>query len=466
MSTIRYTAGGDYDPGNSAGATTSSDIDFSDQSFRTVGRVDGPDEFYLASSSDGALLRTADGGSLLRPSTDGIAVDFSDKIGLVSLTGGDLGDSLRSGANNDTLEGGGGNDVLEAGLGINIIDGGSGIDTISYEHLSLRLNAGVAVYLNNGYAHDLVDTSRLSDSFSNIQNVIGSGREDLLHGSSGNNVFEGGAGADTIRGNGGIDTASYGGSTEAVNVDLTTNVNTGGDAQGDDLAGIANILGSTFADILTGDGLANTLTGNGGGDALYGMGGADRLVITDTPTMIDGGAGIDFLFVTGGGSVSLAEATFTGIEAVYVRNATALDMSAVTNGTRIVSQSASGQGVDFGVDIVGTSGADRIVAGKGGDTIEGGAGGDKIFAGGGADTFRFQAGFGRDNLYGLDLALDHIAIDMAGVESGSMKLTELQGGQDTLVTFAGIASTDKIILYDVTVDEIRAVQSALFTFGA
>lgn len=462
MSTIRYTAGGNYDPGKGAGATTFPDIDFSDQSFRTVGRVDGSDEFYVASSSDGALLRTADGGSLLRPSTDGIAVDFSDKIGLVYLTGGDLGDSLRSGVNNDTLEGGGGNDVLEAGLGINTIDGGSGINTISYEHLSLRLNAGVAVYLNNGYAYDLVDTSRLSDSFSNIQNVIGSGREDLLHGSSGNNVFEGGAGADTIRGNGGIDTASYGGSTEAVNVDLTTNVNTGGDAQGDDLDGIANILGSTFADTLTGDALANTLTGNGGGDALYGMGGADRLVITDTPTRIDGGAGKDFLIVQGGGSVSLIETAFTGIESVYVRNDTHLDMSQVTTGSRIVSQSTS----DHGVEMIGTSGADTIKAGKGGDVIEGGAGGDKLFAGGGSVTFHFEAGFGRDNVYGFDVATDHIAVDIAGVDATDIKLTSFHGGQDTIVTFTGVEGTNKIILHDVTIAQIEAGPSDLFTFGA
>ncbi|MCJ2131442.1 calcium-binding protein [Methylobacterium sp. E-045] len=294
----------------------------------------------------------------------------------------------------------------------------------------------------------------------NIQNVIGSAKDDVLNGSLGNNVFEGGAGADAIRGNGGIDTASYNGSSAGVNVNLSTNVNAGGDAEGDLLFDISNLFGSKFADTLTGDGSANTLTGNGGGDALYGMAGNDRLVITDTPTMIDGGSDKDFLFVSGGGSVSLSESTFTGIESVYVRNDTHLDMSQVITGSRIASQSTVGHGVE----IIGTSGADTIKAGKGGDAIEGGAGGDKLFAGAGSDTFHFQAGFGRDNVYKFDVATDHITVDIAGATGVTLK--EFHGGQDTIVTFAGVEGANKIILHDVTVAEIHAGPSDLFTFGA
>ncbi len=44
-------------------------------------------------------------------------------------------------------------------------------------------------------------------------------------------------------------------------VDLTTNVNTGGDAQGDSLSGIENLTGSAFADTLVGDGGVNRLDG-------------------------------------------------------------------------------------------------------------------------------------------------------------------------------------------------------------
>jgi Ca2+-binding RTX toxin-like protein len=54
-----------------------------------------------------------------------------------------------------------------------------------------------------------------------------------MHGA---NVIAGGAGADTIRGGSGTDTADYSASASAVTVNLATNVNTGGDAQGDSLS--------------------------------------------------------------------------------------------------------------------------------------------------------------------------------------------------------------------------------------
>ncbi|MCJ2127528.1 calcium-binding protein [Methylobacterium sp. E-045] len=292
--------------------------------------------------------------------------------------------------------------------------------------------------------------------------IMGSDRGEILQGTIFNDLFKGGAGADTIDGSTGINTASYQQSFAGVNVNLTTNVNTGGDAAGDSLANIQKLIGSVHADSLTGDASANTLNGNGGNDALYGMAGNDRLIVTDTPATIDGGSGTDFLFVQGGGTILLAESAFQGIEAVYVRDNTKVDMSAVDVGERIVSTSTTGHVVE----IIGTSGADRILAGKGNDTIDGGTGDDKLFAGSGADTFHFQVGFGRDNVYGLNAASDHIAIDIAGVDATDIQLTSFHGGQDTIVTFAGVEGTNKIILHDVTVVDVRAHINDLFTFGA
>ncbi|MBA9036734.1 choice-of-anchor Q domain-containing protein [Rhizobium leguminosarum] len=103
------------------------------------------------------------------------------------------------------------------------------------------------------------------------------GGNETFKGLGGSDVLKGGAGADVLDGGTGNDTASYAGS-DAVNVDLATKVASGGQATGDKIAGIENLTGSSYNDVLTG--------GNGGGNVLTGGAGADKL---------DGGAGNDVL---------------------------------------------------------------------------------------------------------------------------------------------------------------------------
>src|SRR5262249_4329582 len=66
----------------------------------------------------------------------------------------------------------------------------------------------------------------------------------------------------------------------------------GGDAAGDILTDIENLVGSGFADSLTGDSGANVLSGGGGDDVIYFTTGGD-------PDTVDGGSGGDTLDVTG-----------------------------------------------------------------------------------------------------------------------------------------------------------------------
>ncbi|KQP15541.1 hypothetical protein ASF26_17125 [Methylobacterium sp. Leaf93] len=306
--------------------------------------------------------------------------------------------------------------------------------------------------MEDGRATDF-DEAILVDSFSDISNVRGSAYDDVLFGSNDtNDLFEGGAGADTLYGRSGIDTASYVHSQFGVTVDLLLGTASGGDAEGDTFRGMENLIGSKLADSLTGDDEANTLNGNGGGDSLSGMDGDDRLVVSDTPTSIDGGAGKDVLIAMGGGSVSLTQGAFTGVEAVFVRGDTHLDMSAVSTGTKITSQSTA----DHGVELVGGSGNDRIYAGKGSDTIEGGAGADKIFAGSGEDTFLFQAGFGRDNVYGFKAGTDHFDVSALVSSFDQIRIGQLNDGPHTLITFTGSATGNKIILHDVDASSLQA----------
>src|SRR3546814_20898083 len=89
------------------------------------------------------------------------------------------------------------------------------------------------------------------------------------------NVLIGAAGADRLTGGAGIDTADYSASGAAVSAVLG-GTGSGGDAQGDVLAGIENLVGSGFGDVLVGDGAANALSGGAGDDRLVGTGGVDR----------------------------------------------------------------------------------------------------------------------------------------------------------------------------------------------
>lgn len=285
---------------------------------------------------------------------------------------------------------------------------------------------------------------------------------DTFIGLGGNDTFEGGAGGDTFNGGSGIDTVSYANAASGVRADLLFNVNIEGDANGDTFDSIENLTGSAFADDLRGDDGNNTLRGNGGEDNLNGQGGNDRLVAKAGAGDIIGGAGIDSLFVVGGGTFTVDPARFVGIEKVFVREGTNFDMSESFSGMSISSNSRT----DAGISMIGSRGNDRISAGSGGDTIEGHEGNDKLFAGAGADTFHFEAGFGRDNVYGFNVATDHITVDITGVDATDIKLTSFHDGQDTIVSFVGIEGVNKIILHDVTVNEVRAVQSELFTFGA
>ena len=67
----------------------------------------------------------------------------------------------------------------------------------------------------------------------------------------------------------------YRDSNEAVTIDLSVALATGGFATGDTLSGIENVWGSAHDDTLSGDGGANMLWGSAGTDLLKGNGGAD-----------------------------------------------------------------------------------------------------------------------------------------------------------------------------------------------
>ncbi len=184
-----------------------------------------------------------------------------------------------------------GDDTFTTATAIEIFDGGTGNDTVDYSASTTRLK--LSLLTGAGW-----DGDATGDTYISIENVIGSdiGR-DFIYGSDednyiwglgANDQLEGMGGADTIDGGAGGDRASYKSSDADVTINLETNINTGGHAEGDILLNIENIEGSSYNDSITGDTGANQLYGNNGNDILSGLGGADELF---------GGNGMDiFIF--------------------------------------------------------------------------------------------------------------------------------------------------------------------------
>ncbi|WP_437366695.1 calcium-binding protein, partial [Inquilinus limosus] len=84
---------------------------------------------------------------------------------------------------------------------------------------------------------------------------------DGLEGGDGDDLLRGGAGSDVLVGGSGSDFANYQGSTAGVKVDLRSGTGSGGDAEGDMLAEIENLYGSSWADELIGDDGRNIIGG-------------------------------------------------------------------------------------------------------------------------------------------------------------------------------------------------------------
>lgn len=260
----------------------------------------GIDTVSYQSSSQGVFVNLYNGNGY---GTSGDAAGDSLR-NIENLIGSNYNDALIGDRYNNYLEGAGGNDVLQGGMGADILEGGGGIDTATYALSGAAVHVDLALH---GYGTaGAIGGEAQGDILNDIENLVGSAFNDKLTGDAGNNRISGGAGADTLTGGAGVDTAGYENSAAAVTVNLGTNVNTGGDAQGDKLYTIENVEGSNYNDKLTGNSSNNVLTGGFGNDSLYGGAGNDTLYggyasetglleSSDAQNVLDGGTGNDHL---------------------------------------------------------------------------------------------------------------------------------------------------------------------------
>ncbi|WP_417492658.1 M10 family metallopeptidase C-terminal domain-containing protein [Maricaulis sp.] len=199
--------------------------------------------------------------------------------------------------------------------------------------------------------------------------LVGGAGDDSLAGGGGNDTLTGAGGADSLDGGSGTDLADYSDSARRVVVDLAAGTGSGGDAAGDTLTGIENLLGSGSSDILTGNGSANTLTGGGGRDEIYGGDGNDTL---------EGDSGADWLY--------------GGLGNDDIDAGTENDLVYGNEGHDVIH---GGDGYDR---LYGGDGRDEIYGDADDDTIEGGSGADWLYGGLGNDEI--DAGTENDLVYG------------------------------------------------------------------
>jgi Ca2+-binding RTX toxin-like protein len=466
-------------------------------------------------------------------------------LGNVELKGGDdelinrgtIDGAVSLGGEHDTLNNRGGevlgeidlgpsNDNFLAGASAEDASGGLGIDTLDYR----MSQKAVDVRLWSGYAEG-GDAS--GDTVENFENLVGGaagdrlvgtnganeltglGGEDVLRAGGGDDTLRGGAAGDRLVGGADIDTAAYDTSAAGVTVRLRDGFADGGDATGDTLVGIENLIGSDFADTLAGDSGVNTLTGGAGNDLLRGNGGGgDRL---------DGGSGMDTVsyaetdrasVVTldnaaanwgaarGDSFQSIENLTGSAYDDTLVGDAGANVLAGLEgaddlrggNGSDTASYALASSGAVATLDnasanwgaargdsfqsienltgsayddtlvgiatsntIRGNDGADTLRAKAGNDTLHGGPGDDRLAGGGHDDTFVFAPGTGADTVTDFDATttdVDELDLTAFGITSGFSTFKSNNVSQDGSDTVIDLGSDDIIRLTGVQTSDL------------
>ncbi|MGO4127140.1 calcium-binding protein [Inquilinus sp. YAF38] len=119
-------------------------------------------------------------------------------LGNDTVNGGGGDDSLYGEGGSDTLDGGDGNDALVGGIGADVLVGGAGMDVVNYASST----AGVTVNLTTSAGSG---GEAAGDSYSGVENALGSAQSDTITGNSGANAFWGMDGNDVLVGAGGAD---------------------------------------------------------------------------------------------------------------------------------------------------------------------------------------------------------------------------------------------------------------------
>ncbi len=233
--------------------------------------------------------------------------------------------------------------------------------------------------------------------------LVGKGGNDRLFGLDDIDLLIGGSGADYLSGGLGRDGAGYHTSTAAVIVDLDNPSLNTGDAAGDTYNSIESVIGTAFADILSGNASANELVSDEGNDELHGRAGNDLIGGGDGADILDGGTGRDVAEYFGGGGVvaSLSNPSINTGEAA---------------GDVYISIEDLG-GTYYDDSLNGDDGINQIDGWFGNDNLKGYKGNDILTGGDGHDSFIFNTALNPatnvDTITDFDIFNDYIRLDDA-----------------------------------------------------
>ena len=424
----RFDGGGGSDWADFSGAVSNLDIRLGSVAMREVGGgfdlvkliavenvVGGGLHDYLYGNDDANTLLGGGGSDRL------IGGQGDD-----SLFGGDGDDTLRGGAGSDTLDGGDGEDWID------LLDGAGGVTLRLDTELAQDLGGGLGIDIVRsvehvlGSRHDDVVTGNGGDNFligrGGADTLDGAGGADLLLGSEGGDRLAGGDGEDTLWGNGGDDTlaggagndrldggggsdwVSFEDATSGVDVKLGRMRDAGGGMGTDKLISIENVIGSAFADTLTGDDGGNGLAGGAGDDVLAGGRGNDLLLGEDGDDQIRGNADDDTLYgsdgddTLGGGSGSDRLDGGGGTDWADLSDIAGGVSVSLVSGLAVALATPDKDKLISIENVLGSSGDDLLTGDNGANELMGQAGDDSVAGSRGNDTI--SGGSGRDRLRG------------------------------------------------------------------
>jgi Ca2+-binding RTX toxin-like protein len=298
------------------------------------------------------------------------------------IVGRGWGDSIQGLEGNDLICGGRGNDDLIGGPGHDRVAGGNGADTFDL----LRLWMG-------------------SDADDGNDRIIGGLQDDAFFGSDGDDTTDGGGGRDTV-----IYYQDDAPGPVVVNLETGTASGWGDDT----LENVEDVLGTSFGDVLVGDGGRNVLAGapigqNDGSDTIIGKGGNDQLsdaIFGDD--RLNGGPGDDLIEVgPGDDEVSGGLGTDT-LAYPYIVNGVVNAIDA-----DLAAGISTGQGVDSlaGIEnLIGTSENDTLRGDAASNVLSGRFGQDVVAGRAGDDSLDVMDGEANDSANG-GVGTDVCAVD-------------------------------------------------------